>query len=105
MPTRHMPQRSCIVCGAKRAKRELFRVVRTPAGRCRVDETGKAIGRGAYLCYQDACWYAALRGERLAKALRGEVGCEDREDLAGFASSLRASGSALTAPGRGRTNG
>ena len=88
MPNRHVPQRSCIVCGAKTSKRELFRIVLTPERECVVDETGKRPGRGAYLCHRTACWRGALRGRRLAAALRGEITPDDREKLAAFAERL-----------------
>ena len=88
MPNRHVPQRSCIVCGAKISKRDLFRIVLTPERECVVDETGKRPGRGAYLCHRLACWRGALRGRRLAVALRGDITPGDREKLAAFAERL-----------------
>jgi predicted RNA-binding protein YlxR (DUF448 family) len=52
-----------------RPKRELVRVVRTPAGEVRVDSTGKLAGRGAYVCPADGCVETALRERRLEHAL------------------------------------
>ena len=43
-------QRSCIACGKQAGKAELYRVVRTPAGSVAFDGTGRAPGRGAYVC-------------------------------------------------------
>ena len=37
---RKVPQRQCVACGRVRPKRDLVRVVRTPAGDVRVDVTG-----------------------------------------------------------------
>jgi predicted RNA-binding protein YlxR (DUF448 family) len=88
MRQRHVPERTCVICGTKTAKRELVRVVRTPQGTCAVDETGKLSGRGAYLCHRASCWEKALKGGRLAHALRGEVSVEDKEKLEGFAITL-----------------
>jgi uncharacterized protein len=65
---RRAPQRQCVACGQVRAKRDLVRVVRTPAGDVRVDVTGKLAGRGAYVCPDGACVDRALAG-RLAGAL------------------------------------
>ena len=73
MRNRHAPQRSCIMCSAKMAKRDLFRIVLTPEQECIVDATGKRPGRGAYLCGRPDCWRGAARGKRLAAALRGEI--------------------------------
>ena len=43
-------QRSCIACGKQAGKAELYRVVRTPSGSVAFDGTGRAPGRGAYVC-------------------------------------------------------
>ncbi|NJN97822.1 MAG: YlxR family protein [Anaerolineales bacterium] len=53
---KHKPQRTCIICREVKDKRDLIRVVRTPAGQLMIDPTGKANGRGAYLCRQTGCW-------------------------------------------------
>lgn len=73
-------------CRQVNAKRSLIRVVRGPEG-VRVDPTGKAPGRGAYLHDQGSCWEAALRGP-LARALRTEISPEVRQELAAYAASL-----------------
>jgi predicted RNA-binding protein YlxR (DUF448 family) len=52
-----------------RAKRELIRLVRTPAGEIRVDTTGKVSGRGAYVCPSIECADVAVRERRLEHAL------------------------------------
>lgn len=69
-----------------REKRSMIRIVRGPDG-VRVDPTGKAPGRGAYLHNLRPCWEAGLRGP-LAKALRTELRPEDRQALAEFAGRL-----------------
>lgn len=46
---RKIPMRTCIVTKEKFPKMELIRVVRTPEGEVKIDETGKLNGRGAYL--------------------------------------------------------
>ena len=63
------PQRTCVACHTVRAKRELVRVVRSPAGELAVDLRGKAPGRGAYLDPDQACLDRGLREGALAKAL------------------------------------
>lgn len=65
---RKIPQRMCVGCREMRSKREMVRVVRTPGGEVRVDPTGKASGRGAYVDLREPCVAAALRGG-LAQAL------------------------------------
>lgn len=60
----------------------MVRIVRTPGnGGVQLDLTGKQSGRGAYLHEDPACWQAALKGNRLARALKTEVSPEERETL------------------------
>ncbi|MBI3998553.1 MAG: YlxR family protein [Armatimonadetes bacterium] len=66
---RHVPQRQCVACRTMGPKRELVRVVRTPAGDVRVDTTGKVSGRGAYICPTADCAEIAVREGRLQHAL------------------------------------
>lgn len=58
-----------MACHTVRAKRELVRIVRSPAGELTVDLRGKAPGRGAYLDPDPACLDRGLREGALAKAL------------------------------------
>ena len=67
-------------CRQIKAKRELVRLVRTPAG-IEIDNTGKKEGRGAYLCPTLECWETALKNRRLEYALRSNLTVEDREQL------------------------
>ncbi len=68
-PPGSRPQRTCVACHTVRAKRELVRIVRSPAGELSVDLRGKAPGRGAYLDPDQACLDRGLREGALAKAL------------------------------------
>ena len=77
--TRHIPQRTCVGCRQVVPKRTLIRIVRGPDG-VRVDPTGKAAGRGAYLHDQRTCWQTGLRGP-LARALKTELTPQARQDL------------------------
>ena len=64
------PQRTCVVCRATTAKRTLHRIVRSPAGTVSYDPTGKAAGRGAYLCGQPNCLDLAVRRRSIQRALK-----------------------------------
>src|SRR5215204_2910662 len=64
------PRRTCVVCRATTAKRTLHRIVRSPAGTVAYDPTGKAPGRGAYLCGQPACLDLAVRRRSVQRALK-----------------------------------
>jgi predicted RNA-binding protein YlxR (DUF448 family) len=88
MRRKHVPQRTCVACRQARPKRELIRIVRTPQGELVIDETGKRNGRGAYLCPDKACWEAAVRGGQLAKALKIEIGEQEKQMLREAAARL-----------------
>lgn len=75
-------QRSCIACGKQAGKAALFRIVRDAAGTASFDGTGRAPGRGAYVC-SAACLEAACKTGRLDRALRAGLGREDYERIAG----------------------
>ena len=44
-----IPMRRCLATGESFPKKELLRIVRTPEGEIKVDETGKLNGKGAYV--------------------------------------------------------
>jgi predicted RNA-binding protein YlxR (DUF448 family) len=67
----------CVVCGEKRPKRELIRIVHAPDGSLVVDPKGKQPGRGAYICRQEACWRVGLSPRVLARAFKARVGSEE----------------------------
>ena len=64
-----IPQRQCMGCRERRAKRELIRVVRTPEGEVKLDFGGKMNGRGAYLCPNPECLKKAIRSKALDRSL------------------------------------
>lgn len=68
-----LPRRTCLGCRQVREKRQLIRLMRLPSGQLLVDGSGRADGRGAYLCPTPACLEAALGRGKLAHALRGSV--------------------------------
>jgi predicted RNA-binding protein YlxR (DUF448 family) len=72
-----------VACRTQRQKRELTRVVRTPAGTVIVDPTGKAAGRGAYVCNDMECRRAALEKGSLQRALEVPIPPELRNQLTG----------------------
>ena len=65
--------RSCIVCRKARDKSELIRVVRTPSGEVVLDETGKAAGRGAYVCADGECMQVAIKKRALNRAFKTQL--------------------------------
>ncbi len=55
LPPKKIPMRTCIACKTERPKIELLRVVRSPAGAFSLDFSGRAAGRGAYVCPDESC--------------------------------------------------
>ncbi len=84
---KHIPQRTCVGCRTVQPKRQMVRIVRSPEG-VRVDETGKAAGRGAYLCRRRSCWETALKRRALDHALRTTLTDAEREALRAYAQEL-----------------
>ena len=68
-----IPQRQCMGCRERKAKRELIRVVRTPEGSVNLDFGGKMKGRGAYICPQMDCLKKALKSKALDRSLEVEI--------------------------------
>ena len=71
--TRKIPQRTCVGCREAKPKKTLIRIVRTPERTIIVDPTGKANGRGAYICPRNECLEAAIKSKRLSKALEVDI--------------------------------
>ncbi|MDE5788975.1 MAG: YlxR family protein [Clostridia bacterium] len=59
-----VPLRQCIACREAKEKRELLRVVKNSEGKIFLDFSGKANGRGAYICDNPDC-IAKLKKNRL----------------------------------------
>ena len=73
MAQKKIPARQCIGCMTSRPKKELVRVVRSKEGAVALDETGKAPGRGAYLCRSAACLAKARKKRSLERAFGAQV--------------------------------
>ena len=71
-----IPQRKCIGCAERRDKGDLMRIVRTPDGEIRFDTTGRAAGRGAYLCPDLECLKRARKSRALERALEISIPAE-----------------------------
>ena len=77
-----IPQRQCMGCRERKAKRELIRVVRSPEGNLNLDFGGKAPGRGAYLCPDPECLRKAQRSKALERSLEVPIPQEVYDRLA-----------------------
>lgn len=54
MAERKTPMRTCVACRESKPKKQLIRIVKT-GDEIKLDVTGKANGRGAYICDDAAC--------------------------------------------------
>lgn len=73
MKVKKIPQRMCIGCQEMKPKKELIRVVKNAEGIIKVDLTGKAPGRGAYICKSKECLEKAIKGKRLEKNFETKI--------------------------------
>ena len=73
--------RTCIACGESERKNALHRIVRNADGLVSFDPTGKAAGRGAYVC-GESCLASARKTDKLSRALRCKVSDMDYEQIA-----------------------
>ena len=76
-----IPQRQCMGCRERKSKRELIRVVRGTDGTVKLDFSGKAPGRGAYICPDPDCLKKALRSKALDRSLETVIPEEVYERL------------------------
>ncbi|CDA15956.1 MAG: YlxR family protein [Clostridia bacterium] len=78
-----LPQRSCIGCNTKKDKKDLIRIVKNKDGNISIDKTGKANGRGAYICNNVECLEKAIKSKRLEKTFEEKIDNEIYENLRG----------------------
>ena len=64
-----IPQRQCMGCRERKAKRDMIRIVRQPEGTVALDFGGKMNGRGAYICPDPACLKKVQKSKALDRSL------------------------------------
>lgn len=65
--------RMCIVCRSQSDKKTLLRIVKNKDGQIFVDNSGKANGRGAYVCKDKDCFVKLCKTKALNKAFKCNV--------------------------------
>ena len=78
---RKIPMRMCVGCREMKPKAQLLRVVRPQEGEVRIDRTGKAPGRGSYVCDRIECLRKAQKSRALERALEKPIEAEVFEQL------------------------
>ena len=70
---RKIPMRMCVGCREMKPKASLLRVVKPQEGDAHIDRTGKAAGRGAYVCESIECLKKAEKIRALDRALDTKI--------------------------------
>ena len=73
MKPRKIPMRMCVGCREMKPKAQLLRVVKPQEGEAHIDRTGKAPGRGAYVCDDIECLRKARKTKALERALETKI--------------------------------
>lgn len=71
-----IPMRTCIACREMKPKSEMTRVVKNADGEIRMDATGKAPGRGAYICRNEECLKKLRTKKLLNRAFLTDVAAD-----------------------------
>lgn len=76
-----IPVRKCVGCMENKPKKELIRIVKNKDGEVFIDLTGKANGRGAYICSNVECLAKAKKSKSLQRTLGTTLSEEIYKDL------------------------
>lgn len=84
--------RMCAGCNDRKHKDFLLRIVKISENQAAVDPTGKAPGRGAYVCRNEKCIGILKKSGRLIRLLNAPVGAELYDELMQLAESGKTDG-------------
>ena len=76
-----IPQRQCMGCRERKAKKDMIRVVRGTDGTVSLDFSGKLNGRGAYVCPDMECLKKAIKSKGLERSFKQSIPKEVYETL------------------------
>lgn len=76
-----LPMRTCIGCNQIKPKKELIRIVKNKANEISIDKTGKANGRGAYICDNIECLEKAIKTKKLERSFETQISQEIYDEL------------------------
>ena len=81
-----IPQRTCIGCNIKKDKKDFIRIVKDNQNNISIDRTGKANGRGAYICDNIECLEKAIKNKKIEKSFKMNIDENVYEELRGVMS-------------------
>ena len=73
MKEKKIPQRKCIACQERDNKKKLIRIVKNKDNEIFLDPSGRANGRGAYVCATHECLSKAIKSKALNRAFKMDV--------------------------------
>lgn len=76
-------QRTCMGCNSKKDKKDLLRLVFNKNNEMFVDKTGKAEGRGAYICNDEKCLDKLIKTKRLERVFEAKIDDKLYENIRG----------------------
>lgn len=80
---KNKPQRTCMGCFEKKDKNKLIRIVKNKKEEIFIDKTGKAEGRGIYICNDVNCLEKLIKNNKLEKVLQIKIDKDIYEKLRG----------------------
>ena len=78
---KNIPQRTCIGCNEKKDKKDFIRIVKDNQNNISIDKTGRANGRGAYICDNIDCLEKAIKNKKIEKSFKMIIDNEVYENL------------------------
>ncbi|MFI3229187.1 MAG: YlxR family protein [Bacillota bacterium] len=80
--TREEPLRMCVACREMKDKDSLHKIIKSKEGEFILNPTGRAQGRGAYICKNESCLNMVLKKKLLNKSFKREVPMEIYDTIA-----------------------
>ena len=80
MKDKKVPMRRCVGCMESKPKKDLIRIA-SYEGRFTVDPSGKAKGRGVYICPSEDCLEAAYSNNGLKRSLKTNISGDTLKEL------------------------
>ncbi len=75
--------RTCIGCNSQKEKKDLIRIVKNKEGEIFLDRSGRANGRGAYICENKTCFERIRKTKALDRTFKMKVDEKIYESLEG----------------------
>lgn len=80
MKNKEVPMRRCVGCMVSKPKGELIRIA-AYEGQIAIDRTGRANGRGVYVCPNEECVKKAQKRNSFKRGFRMEIPSEQIERI------------------------